>query len=103
MKSLKIKETLTTTSFTAGIGITLIGAYLKIIHAPAAETILIIGIITSLFFIAIAIYEVNTSHRIDRSEKVMWTIGLLLMSSITGLVYILSGRSRIVSNYSKTK
>lgn len=82
-------------SFFVSPVITLIGAYLKITHAPGAETLLIIGTVTTLVFIISAIYEVRTSRRIDSREKTMWTIAFIFMSGITGIIYLLIGRKRI--------
>lgn len=87
--------TIVKTSFITSFIITLIGAYLKIIHTEGADVWLTIGIIASIVFIVSAIYEVRTSRRIDNTEKTMWTIGFILFSSITGLLYILIGRRRI--------
>jgi hypothetical protein len=90
--------TLLKASFAAGFLITIIGAFLKLTHAQGAETLLMIGGVSSLIFIVTALYEVNTSKRIESTEKVMWTIGLLLVSGIAGIVYILSGRRRVVED-----
>lgn len=87
--------TVVKTSFIISFIITLIGAYLKITHSQGAETLLIVGVITTLIFIVSAIYEVWTSKRIDHTEKTMWTIAFILMSGVTGLVYFLIGRRRI--------
>ncbi len=90
--------TLLKASFAVGFLITIIGAFLKLTHAQGAETLLMIGGVSSLIFIVTALYEVNTSKRIESTEKVMWTIGLLLVSGIAGIVYILSGRRRVVED-----
>ena len=83
-------------SYVLGVLITLFGAYLKISHSSGAETLLIIGIVATLIFIVSAIYEVNISIRINRSEKIMWTIAFLFMSGFTGIIYFLMGRKRVV-------
>lgn len=60
-----------------------------------------IGLITCigsyLIFIGTAISEVIISKRIHNAEKKMWTIAFVLMSFISGLLYFLVGRKRIVS------
>ena len=84
-------------SFIISFIITLIGAYLKITHAESAETLLIIGVIVTMIFIVSAIYEVRTSERIDNTEKTMWTLAFIFFSGITGLIYFLIGRKRIVT------
>ena len=78
--------------------ITLIGAYLKIIHAEGAEVCLTIGIIFLIVFIVTAIFEVRTSRKIDTTEKTMWTIAFIFMSGLAGLIYFLIGRKRIAEN-----
>jgi Phospholipase_D-nuclease N-terminal len=83
-------------SFIISIIITLIGAYLKITHTDSAETLLIIGIISTLVFIVSAIYEVRTSKRIDGTEKTMWTIAFIFMGGLTGIIYFIFGRKRII-------
>ena len=85
-------------SFIMSFIITLIGAYLKIIHAEGAEVCLTIGIIFLIVFIVTAIYEVRTSRKIDNSEKTMWTIAFIFMSGLAGLIYFLIGRKRIAEN-----
>lgn len=85
------------TSFAASLFITIIEAYFKSTNAQGSDTLLMIGIIAILIFIVTALYEVNTSKRIDHTEKVMWTVGFLLMSGIAGFVYLLK-RRRIVAD-----
>lgn len=78
--------------------ITLFGAWLKIIHEEGADLFLQAGIITSLLFTVIALYEVLSSTRINRLEKVLWSLGLVLAGSIVGLVYVFAERSRIANH-----
>ena len=85
-------------SFIMSFIITLIGAYLKIIHAEGAEECLTIGIIVLIVFIVTAIYEVRTSRKIDNTEKTMWTTAFIFMSGLAGLIYFLIGRKRIAEN-----
>lgn len=84
-------------SFVVSILVTILGAYLKIMHAPFAEPALIVGVIASLIFIVSAIYEVRTSNRIDFTEKTLWTIAFILFSGLAGIVYFVIGRRRIVT------
>jgi hypothetical protein len=86
------------TSFALSILTTIVGAWLKIIHSEGAEVLLIIGLIASLIFIVTAVYEVRTSKRIGDAEKTVWTIALILSGAMTGIIYMLVGRRRIVFN-----
>lgn len=89
-------ETMVKWSFMISLAVTLIGAYLKITHSVGAETVLTIGVISTLIFIASAIYEKRLSNRINHAEKTMWTIAFLFMSAIAGIIYFVTGRKRIV-------
>ena len=84
------------TSFFLLFIITIIGALFKIMHWPGASMLLIIGLLSLAVFIFTALYEVHNSKTINSSEKFMWTIGFLFFGSIAGLVYILSGRKRVI-------
>ena len=91
--------TLVKWSFIISFIITLLGAYLKITHSKGAQPLLIVGVASSLVFIASAIYEVRTSTRINNHEKTMWTIAFIFMSGFAGLIYFFIGRKRIaISN-----
>ena len=87
--------TIVKSSFVASVIFSFIGAFLKITHREGAEVFLIPGIITSLLFIATAIYEVRISQRISHGEKTMWTIAFLFFNGFTGLIYIFISRKRI--------
>jgi len=75
----------------------IIGTLLRINTTPGAEKFLLSATFVSLIFIALSIYEVSTSKKIDFSEKTMWIIGLLFLSTIVGIIYVLSRRDRIIS------
>jgi len=73
-----------------------IGAVMKISHWEYASIFLIIGILSSIFYVVVGIYEVKNSNRISSSKKVLWIIGFILFSFIVGLLYLISGRKKIV-------
>jgi hypothetical protein len=75
----------------------LAGTIFKIMHLPYAEVILIIMFCTAITFIALAVYEVIQSSRINMNEKIMWVIGLLFLGIIGSALYWFSGRKRIVA------
>lgn len=84
-------------SLIVGFILTIIGAWLKIIKEPSGQPLLVAALVVTLVFIVTALYEVLTSRRINRSEKLLWTIAFIVMSGLTGLVYIFFERKRIVS------
>ncbi len=88
--------TLVKSSFFVGLILSIIGAYLQIIHSSYADIFLMAGIMFTFLFIGSAVTEVFASKRIAKNEKLMWTIGFVFFSSIAGLVYVLIGRRRIV-------
>ena len=73
----------------------LIGACYKIMHLGFSVPILIIGMLLTLPYVIIGIIEVKNSKKINNSEKIMWTIGFLFLSLITGLIYLFFGKKRI--------
>ena len=50
----------------------------------------------SIPFMVTAIVELNNSDRIDRSEKTMWTFGFIALTLITGILYFISQRKRVL-------
>lgn len=76
----------------------IIGAALKIMHYSYGGFLLNVSIACYFIFAALAIYEVLQSDRIEKTEKIMWTIGILFLGSIIGIIYLLFGRKRIVNN-----
>ena len=85
-----------TISLLLSIVIVIVGALLKIMHYPYSEMVIFIGFISTFVFWYIAIPEIKSSTKINGSEKFMWIFGLIFISSITSLVYLLSARKRII-------
>jgi hydrogenase/urease accessory protein HupE len=72
---------------------------MKILHLPGAEELLIVSVVSNGVFVVSALTEVWRSIRIDKNEKIMWTIAFVFMGflgAIAGIVYLLLGRKRIV-------
>ena len=72
---------------------------MKILHLPGAEQLLIVGMVTTGVFVVAALSEVWRSERIDKNEKIMWTIAFIfmgLLGTMAGIVYLLLGRKRVV-------
>ena len=87
-----------TLSFSLSFLITIIGALMKIMHWPYSAEVMIIGLLSQLVFIIICLTEISKSDKIDGTEKFMWFIGFIFIGTITGLVYLLSARKRIITN-----
>lgn len=65
-------------------------------HKPGADTLIIVSLIAGVVFMIAAITEVSRSQKIDRSEKIMWFFGFIFLTTIAGLIYVLSARKRVV-------
>ena len=83
------------------IGITA-GTVLKIMHSTFAELLLQISISSYLLFAVLTLYEVLQSNRIEKTEKIMWTIGILFLGSLVGIIYLVAGGKRIANNLTNT-
>lgn len=65
----------------------LFGSLLKICHLEFATLFLMLGLFTTLCYIVLGIYQINNSVKLKNNEKVLWTIGFISFSFITGLLY----------------
>jgi hypothetical protein len=83
-------------SFFVSICFVILGALMKITHLPGAEALLIIGILGNVVFIVSALNEVWTSIRIEKGEKIMWTIAFFFIGTLGPIIYILLGRKRVI-------
>jgi hypothetical protein len=52
--------------------------------------------ISWLSFIVTAIYEVNSYTSLGVTAKVSWTLGLIFLSPIVGLIYLMSARKALL-------
>jgi peptidoglycan/LPS O-acetylase OafA/YrhL len=84
-------------SFVVSFVIILVGAYLKLIHSYSGDMFLKIAVAVMLVFIVSAIIEVWSSSRIDKNEKIMWSIAFIFMGTFSGIIYLLMGRKRVTS------
>ena len=89
------RDILIKTSFILSICLSGIGFWLSIHHGKGSDIYLILGLIFHLTFLATVLYEIFSSSRISNTEKITWTIGLVLLSSIGGLIYLLLLRKNI--------
>ncbi len=65
----------------------LFGSFLKIYHLEFATLFLMLGLFSTLCYIILGIYQINSSIKLKNNEKVFWTIGFISFSFITGLLY----------------
>lgn len=67
----------------------------KVLDAEAADTLLTVALVFSVSCLAVALYEVVTSHRIHRAKKALWVAGLLLFNWPAMLYYVFIARKNI--------
>lgn len=84
----------------ASVVATIVGTLYKIQKVSFGESLLWAAILLYLLFLVIAIYEIIRSKQIDKSEKTLWILALIFFSSVTGLIYLLIGRKKIVPKIS---
>ena len=77
----------------------LTAAFLKIMHLPGGKIFIVISVLLTAVWVVSALYEIYGSKRITMQEKIMWTIGFLLLSILTGLLYFFIGRPRVLRDY----
>lgn len=56
------------------------------------------GSLVCIIFVVLSFIEILNARSISRNEKLMWIVGVILLTPIAGLIYILSGRKRILRN-----
>jgi 4-hydroxybenzoate polyprenyltransferase len=83
-------------SLCLSFSILILYAFMSIQHKGASIQLFETGILLSLFFMLIAVYEISKSDSITRVEKTAWVGGLLFFGCVAGLVYLMAGRKRIV-------
>lgn len=84
--------------FYFGYSILFAFAALKITHISVTfdKEIALAGFIAISAFILMALIEIYRSKNIPLAEKIMWTAGFLFLNMITGLIYFLLSRKRVI-------
>ncbi|MBS1579725.1 MAG: PLDc N-terminal domain-containing protein [Bacteroidetes bacterium] len=84
------------TIYIIGVISTIVGALFKIMHKPDADFFIEVGLLLTAIYTVIALYEIFNSKNILQNEKLMWLVGFIFVNAITGLMYFLQGRKRIL-------
>ena len=75
-------------SFFVMIALSLLGAWLRYSHSYWADYGLLLALFAGLVFGLLALKDMfNTASR-STSEKIMWIVGLIFLSLITGFIYL---------------
>ena len=55
-----------------------------------------VGYLFTVVFIVLSLREVWQSVNISKNEKWVWTSGIVLLSLVAGLVYVIVGRNKVL-------
>jgi hypothetical protein len=64
------------------------GAAMKILHYPHSNFLLPFGLIMSLVYICIGLYDSFLDKKEPNIIKLMWLVGFVVLSWIVGLLYL---------------
>lgn len=92
---MKLRQVVTI-SFFVSLLLSIVAAILKYNKVEESGYWLVAGIISMFVFIISAILEVRKSERINSDEKRMWIIAFIFCGGISGIIYFLFGRRRVV-------
>ncbi len=56
----------------------------------------LIGMILSISFCVLCWMEISASTRLSKAEKNRWKIGLLIMPTLAGVLYMIKGRANAI-------
>ncbi len=76
----------------------IISILMRINHLDNDSLFLSIGVVSTLVYIVIGIFEVYKSNRIGNTEKALWTVGFIVLSFFVGIYYFMN-RERIIRKY----
>jgi hypothetical protein len=95
-----LRKTLLHLSFSIGFGITVYTVFIELTGTPKNTVLLALCGITTLIFLMMVLSEVLGSTRLNRYEKIVWTISMVLFHYFAGLMYLLRGRRYTIAEFS---
>ena len=81
------KVTLYKASLTITILLTILGTYFKVAHYPFGNLLISASLIASIGFVIPGLLDVVQNKKCKLVEKIMWTVGLIFLSWVAGLLY----------------
>jgi hypothetical protein len=93
------KDRLIKISFGIALLCLIIAVAIKMLHISSIIPFFWAGLIFSIVYTVVAIWELSASKRISSAEKIMWTVGFLFFNTITGILYFASRRRMITRNF----
>jgi hypothetical protein len=78
----------------------LISSFISVlISTNQIDDVLLINIIicvSGVIFIGVSLYEIISSTHLRTTEKIIWSICIILLNPFSGLFYLLGGRQKII-------
>lgn len=82
--------------FIIAVVLMLLGSLFKLMHFQWCDQLIILSGLVYIIFVFYCLAEIWASKNIGIREKIIWLIFLILLPFITGLIYILSARKKII-------
>lgn len=89
-----LRNILFTSSLCFSLILIVIGSFLRLQNNETAHIWILLGLVTCIIFIVLALIEILPSTRISLIEKLLWFISLIIMGVMAGLIYQVSGRRK---------
>ncbi|HCW07721.1 MAG TPA: hypothetical protein DGG95_10205 [Cytophagales bacterium] len=81
------KSLVYSTSLFVSLVVTIAAAIFKIQHWAGTDMLFSVALILAIPFIFLGIRDVFQNHRHESVQKLMWLVGFIFLSTITGLIY----------------
>ena len=82
-------------SFAAGLISTCLAAFMRLQGHPSSVNLMIIGLVFALLFMILALIEIWNADHFQQRDRVMWSIAVVFLGTIGGLIYFMRGRIRV--------
>lgn len=68
--------------------LSIITAWLKMQHLAGSDYPLLLTLLSGLVFGLLTLKHIYNNKQMPRNEKLMWTLGLIFLTLITGFIYV---------------
>ena len=72
---------------------------IKYSNLPGLKVLMFINLPFIVTYIVLALKEIYSSNRVNLTEKIMWTICLIVLNWFAGLIYLLFARKRVLRKF----
>ena len=81
----------------AAISVSLFSIWAKLTHHAWGDDSMTIALILIIAGVILGLMEVFKSDHIDNTEKVMWTVAFIFITTIGFICYVAFGRKRVIA------